>query len=154
MRRKFLFALLAAALLLFPAVASPLTTATTYGGDCGRAYVRFWSNYNQTGSSAKYCWYGIGGGDSNMRYYDTVPNLGPLYNGGYVFDFNSSDLMSGIKSVTFYNNPSDAYVSNLCVYWSTNFQDPATRFYAGGNYNLIADIGSMRWTTATSLSGC
>jgi hypothetical protein len=151
--RKILFALLTAALLLLPALAAPLTATATYGGDCARAYVRFWSNSNWTGSSVKYCWYGIGGGDSNMVSYDTVPNLGPLYNGGYVFDFNTSDFLSGLNSATFYNNPNDGLVSNLCVYYTKNFGTAMTRFYAGGNY-WVADVGSIKWTQVGNVSDC
>ena len=152
--RKLLSALLCAALLFLPALAAPLATSATYGGDCGRAYVRFWDNTNWTGASAKYCWYGIGGGDSNMRYYDTVPNLGPLYNGEYVFDFSTSDFLSGIGSATFYNNPNDGLVSNLCIYYGTNFATPMTRLYAGGNYNGFADMGSVKWTQVGNVSDC
>ena len=153
--RKFLSALLIAALLLVPAFAVPLTASSaTYGGDCGRAHVYFWSGWNQTGSVVKYCWYGIGGGDANMVKNSTGPDLGPLWNGTYAYDFDASDIRSGIAGVTFYNNPSDALVSNLCVYYDTNFGTPMTRFYAGGNYNFQTEPHSMRWTTATSIGGC
>lgn len=151
-----IFAALLCVSLLFPIVATAPAATATYGGDCPRAYARFWENYNFTGASVKYCWYGVNNGDTNMSSYDSTPNLGPLYNGNYAFDFEPSDFLSGIDAVTFYTNPNDGLTSNLCLYWSRNFETPATRLYASGNYSAIAvgDIQSMKWTQVSSVNDC
>ena len=90
-----------------------------------------------------------------MNGPEGTANLGPLYNGTYAPDFDTSEFGSGIGSVTFYNNPNDGLVSNLCTYYNPNFNSPYTRLYAGGNYAFpTSGPASMKWTTVTSISNC
>jgi hypothetical protein len=101
-----------------------------------------------------------------MEAYGLVHNnLGPDYAGAYQNDYNILFDLSGINSVSYWDNPNDTIQANVCTYYVTSYRQTQALIHTNGSYNLPYsagtlygysryDISSFKWTSTSNVIYC
>jgi hypothetical protein len=120
-------------------------------GECSFAFVTVWSGPDQTGLARTYCWLGQGVGDSNYSI-ETSTAMGPLSNGTYLPDFDTSSSTSGVTSYRFYD-PAGGYDVIVCFYNSTGYNGLVQFDTASGYYNMGIGVNNVTESFAFTNNG-
>lgn len=112
MKRRLLALLSTLTVMLGMFMAGPLPVAAT--GDCARADLIVWSG-TFSGSLRRFC-YGVNDADIEGETSQTI--MGPLDDGTYKNDFDSSSTQSGVLSARYGDNGGD---ERVCLYQGKNY---------------------------------
>lgn len=140
--KRLLSILSALALLAGMSVAAPLSVSAT--GTCSTATVEFFENENLTGASRIFC-YGVN--DSNIEGEQGLV-MGPLNNGTYKDDFDTSETQSSALSALYNDNGSSVRV---CFYTGKNYSGNSSYLTATGAKVFAPSVtpGSFKFTTSS-----
>lgn len=87
-------------------------------GNCTTAKVTFYEHADYGGATRTYCYVGLDAGDTNIETETTSTPMGPLIDGTFKNDWDSTEFGSGVSSMWFWESTTDAIDLRLCVYYA------------------------------------